>query len=774
MIQYILVFFITWFFGLLNRAIQDLSDNTVFWAALLHVVFVPWQGFWNAIVYGGLLETKLMRDCADSLNKFFCCCKNDRRCFKDFRASLLHNAAPTLSRNMASNSREGGIWAPKRNASKKKVSLFVTTYNLAEKAIDELGDLNEWIMPGHDMYAIGVQECMYLEALRGKLWENLGGPTKYKMFEAEIGSTNTALGFHGMIAVTVFVKAADVESGAFFMPESNASEVKKGADLIVTKAANKGAVGLPFIYHDTSMAFFTGHFAANSKGRNRLKARLDDSRDTLSKTVLTSHDIKFDSHLVHHFVFVFGDLNFRCVSNPSNVLSLVSEACKKEMESTWGGDKNWRREAYKLLEAGRTAGGGAKKLSKSALEAWAKVLKLDELRLIMSYNEIFTNFEEPGGLPAFPPSFRRKMGPEGACGDYTDYGRILNAYTTSVIEKSAKEDDKRNLNDGKEEVGPLSSMDGRSIVNESLYLKPKLGERIPSYTDRILFHALPDKTEDIIVGSYEICDQMVGSDHRPVSATFEILVDEDIKRGDVLDVAAGSTDDDEGSDSVEIAPTNYQSTNNGQYSKNYGTRCFVRMKANNMEYKAVSDKASDGSDQSAEEDSASRAEEVVMVFPLPTEDPIVEERRVHAIARTIGGAGQGRKAIKLKTKDSKEVCTITQHALMENERRTAWKSCTGIHSDGVTMISECRPELGAHALIKVNDKTGRCLGQGVVGFGKFMLNLTSGETVISSVKVDLSLGAKKVGELECVFHLTELFSAAALPSSGESNGLNVV
>ena len=56
----------------------------------------------------------------------------------------------------------------------------------------------------------------------------------------------------------------------------------------------------------------------------------------------------------------------------------------------------------------------------------------------MSHGEIFAGFTEPGGGPRFPPSFRRRMGEEGNCGDYGDKGRLLGAYTTNVKEKKVR------------------------------------------------------------------------------------------------------------------------------------------------------------------------------------------------------------------------------------------------------------------------------------------------------------------------------------------------
>ena len=625
-------------------------------------------------------------------------------------------------------------------------SLFISTYNLAEKPLPDLGDLSEWIPHGYDVYAIGVQECMCLNELRDELWKYLGGHQAYRMFVAEIGSTNTALGFHGMIAVTIFARAADVDSGAFFMPESNATEVKKGADLIVTKAPNKGAVGLPFIYHDTSMAFFTGHFAANSKGRNRLKHRLVDSRDTLSKAVLTADDIGFDAHLTHHFVFVFGDLNFRCGSSPDNVLSLVSQACIMERDTYWRAARDWTKQAYALLDVGREG----KKLSGAAADAWASVLSLDELQMVMGHDEIFSNFAEPGGLPQFPPSFRRKMGSEGNCSDYSDVPQLFKAFTTNVKEKSAKDDKKGKEIEEKESETGADLAPRNTTVKQCVDAALKLGERIPSYTDRILYHALPGKEGDITPLAYQLCDQMIGSDHRPVSGSFKFLVDDRISRGGVV----GNGIDDDDTEETESSRTLYSSMEGGR-GKNQGTKCTFRFHA--------------GDFRAMEGDFAQKAEEVVVVFPLPTEDPLVEERRVHALAKAIGGAGAGNKKVAFQTKSATDVVYVETAHLMNNEKKTAWKKCEGLQTEGIGMISECRPELGVHALIKLNDKRGSCLGQGVVSFGEFMTRVTNGETCSFTATVDMGIGGKKLGVLQCTFDIVELWEMQSLSSEDAEN-----
>ncbi len=445
-------------------------------------------------------------------------------------------------------------------------------------------------------------------------------------------------------------------------------------------------------------------------------------------------------HLCHHYVFLFGDMNFRCGSSPKNVLDLVSKACALERDALWGGDTDWRRKAYrKILERQPHQ---AKVLPRNVRDAWAKVLALDELQLVVNESEIFHRFLEPNGLPTFPPSFRRKMGDAGACGDYSDSDQLLGAYTTNVKEKVASKAGKAPKQDNIEDIGGSGDDKRRSnpVIQESINKVLKLGERIPSYTDRVLYHCLPDKENDIIPGPYELCDTLFGSDHRPVSSTFQILVDSSINMGKAPATSEGSM---YGSGSEDSR----------------GTRCMLSFKASDLKL-AISDNASDA----VLGNLAEQAEEVVVVFPMPTEDPLVETRRVHALASAIGGIGGTSDSPTIyHIRNSTETVAVQSRDLMENQKRVAWQTCTT--SEGIQMISECRPELGTHALIKLNNKNGECLGQSVVGLaGMFDVSgsargaegAEAGGTRTEQVKLDLTQGGQLLGQLQAKIHLAEL------------------
>lgn len=128
---------------------------------------------------------------------------------------------------------------------------------------------------------IGVQECMDLADLQSKVLHYLmtNSAIKYVHYSCEIGKRATALGYHGYIALSIFVRESAVISGRFKMPSrtsggsKSAQEVFRGKSLLVFgRASNKGAVGMSFRYDDTSFAFVTCHLASDSSSSGRKKA----------------------------------------------------------------------------------------------------------------------------------------------------------------------------------------------------------------------------------------------------------------------------------------------------------------------------------------------------------------------------------------------------------------------------------------------------------------------------------------------------------------------
>lgn len=271
--QYLFVFILSWYFGLFNRLMQFILDRPVFLTSLLHAFFVPLQGFLNSVCYGDIFEdclncwkggvsmseismtsSSIIQSPSQSVNS-----PNSTTSFLSFPS--LSGLAPTLHRKSISPS----TLLPQISYEPRSLSFFISTYNQGEATLAEMReDIPAWLPAGHDIYVIGVQECLYLNEFRQFIFNYLGGTSQFYQYTAEIGNTNTRLGFHGYIALTVFIRAAEIESNAIRVIESNTKNVKTGKDLLVATAPNKGAVGLSFHIHNTIVGFITAHFPSDS------------------------------------------------------------------------------------------------------------------------------------------------------------------------------------------------------------------------------------------------------------------------------------------------------------------------------------------------------------------------------------------------------------------------------------------------------------------------------------------------------------------------------
>lgn len=100
------------------------------------------------------------------------------------------------------------------------------------------------------------------------------GGVAYRHFSSEIGDATI---LHGKIALLVFGRASDLDSGALRRIGNQQGRVRAGMNLGIVRAANKGMVGLSFRYHDQTVAFVNTHFAADQKGRSGTFKRVEVS-----------------------------------------------------------------------------------------------------------------------------------------------------------------------------------------------------------------------------------------------------------------------------------------------------------------------------------------------------------------------------------------------------------------------------------------------------------------------------------------------------------------
>jgi hypothetical protein len=228
-----------------------------------------------------------------------------------------------------------------------------------------------------------VQECMDLGDLQSKVLQHLvvNSGAKYVHYSCEIGKRATALGYHGYIALIIFVRESAVISGRFKMPSrssggsKSAQEVFRGKSLLVFgRASNKGAVGMSFRYDDTSFAFVTCHLASDSSssgkkkkqqrgggGSSRRRTRTDesmsgaidgdgeedamvshrfeqpsnhyppskvhrrnqDAMEILQQLYLDEEDHGFGFPHLHHHSFILGDFNYRMTRQGATPLEML-------------------------------------------------------------------------------------------------------------------------------------------------------------------------------------------------------------------------------------------------------------------------------------------------------------------------------------------------------------------------------------------------------------------------------------------------------------------
>ena len=565
--QYLGVFVFSWFFGLLNRFVQLGVGEPVFATAFLHALFVPLKGFLNAVCYGGLFD-------ADSI--VMTCL---RSVFPAIAGSELEMTHRRNSAKANHNSTDG--FTP---YSAKQYSIFATSFNQGEAPFAGMGDITDWIPLGHDVYAIGLQECMCLDELRAAIHARLG-EDEFTMHTCEIGSNNTALGFHGFIALTVYIRTEDIDAGYIKMTEASAGDVANGADLIITTAANKGAVGLPFQIHDTTIGFVCTHLPSDSKGKSRLPKRNGNARSMLKEVVLATEDIGCDLQLQFDHIIIMGDMNYRMntpaglaanTSAASITLNAIATATNIEMK-VLNNDPYWFRRKYAMLQGPKSPMYPVeeemailKSAEAASASAWDAVLRNDEMREMMLLGEVFYGFKEPP--PRFPPSYKRKKGDvDGDCGDYASYQALVQGYShtgeennlddstrsessrtddrvsemSTISEDTAMDDDLESSSDRMSVASRESSLvDGTSaaakkarratvfnrISKRSSMSPAKAKEkensklRPPSYTDRIIIHSLLDRAENLQTTAYGFCDSIRCSDHRPVCMALNLNV----------------------------------------------------------------------------------------------------------------------------------------------------------------------------------------------------------------------------------------------------------
>jgi hypothetical protein len=349
--QYLSVFLFTWFFSLLSRLIViDNGGELTFGSTFIVAMFVPFQGFLYAVCYtdwfghskelnqffNRMIERILTRGSPrhmqsemefDSLYGIEDGVSNVNR-IGGIRSSTMNTQKnqsifrstenPMQVRASVASSQKSNSSFIKRYVpfSSKVYNIFTTTFNAGEAPIEKFDQnvIRQWILTGYPIYVIAFQECICLEELRSLIHSHLG-TTSYDIFNAEMGSANTNVGFHGFIALSVFVDSKEIRKGHITHLDEVNRTLATGKDLMIYTAENKGGVGLHFQIFDTDICFVGSHLTSDSKGASKLSKRNDNLNRILSDLVLGPADIPCLQIQHDHLIFM-GDLNYRMNLKP--------------------------------------------------------------------------------------------------------------------------------------------------------------------------------------------------------------------------------------------------------------------------------------------------------------------------------------------------------------------------------------------------------------------------------------------------------------------------
>ncbi|KAF1328399.1 Phosphatidylinositol 3, partial [Globisporangium splendens] len=783
---YIIAFVVLWSPSAIYRVFGDQMGSASFPLAIAMQVTLCSQGVATAMIYGGLL-TKLRSLCA-----------------RQPRHVTYKAIAPPIfySGFNGNDSEDGANSEQLQKRCGKPASLFVSTFNMGEGKLSK-AELLKWIPRGYDIYVIGVQECLHLSDTRKLIRQHLEGhltPTgeaivPFRQFRRQIGSTNTSLGYHGHIAITVFIKAEDVESGAFYMPPAGQQEIHCGKSLVVARASNKGAVGFAFRYFDTSFAFATCHLSSDSKGKSKVMRRNRDAVDMLQGLNLNAEDVGFEFPLMHHHSFVLGDLNYRLThrgAGPSDILELVGNIHRSEMQANNASDvhgggsirsrKQWSwasgflsdsssflRNASRgaslrvdttesnldvhMLERSnhdndeysdsrfnmatttksgeiascgsgddnaRYANGNGLLTHTSLLDLeladddddkyiWEDLLAHDELTNWMRASQIFFGFRE--AKITFPPSYRRKRGA---------------ALKLDATKWSAQE---------------LSKQFTTSVKGQ--------GERVPSFTDRILFASQEDMRSRLHCSLYTSCEDVKCSDHKPVVAVFHALVNRTH-----LPIFQHQK---------HIQKKHKDKKNAARLQRTPHLRgvfeCTLQIEFDAVRWHVhpallPNNEPTKYSDSNGEIDDPTRRLDqanVTVVFPLPSEDIFSEQRTLHELADSLSGGAlinlDARTPSQQQHHTPLRMSSSLDVPFHSNVAHVRWPEFV---RDGLTHATLARVirTNSMHAALKVHLGNGGggvpCLGQGVIAIPPTCLE---GVNEKSAFEIELSVGGKATGTL---------------------------
>ncbi|KAF0688270.1 Aste57867_20140 [Aphanomyces stellatus] len=704
---------------------------------ILAQIIINLQGFVDAMIYGGFF----VRWCKRSPPR---------------DSVLAADRPPSIFLEDVESSHSGSHFGHRNHHPKHTahVSIFASTFNMAEGAVPTDRELETWIPSGHNVYVIGVQECLNLPAMRYAMATHLRKlhGKSFVEYGREIGRKETMLGYHGFIAITVYVSAEDVQAGNFYMHLEAISKVHRGKNLMgLGRASNKGAVGFAFRYFNSTFAVVTCHLASDSTGKSKVKKRHRDGMSILGDMHLQAIDNEFDCHLMAHHTIFMGDLNYRLTAreaSPDRILNMITAVVNSNCRNrsfkrglVFSHDQLMPRgfdettttptstivpdNEYVLIntpmamQANQYAGlpppilvdaavtphhqqsdidssfsSVASALSFSDV-TWKALLDHDELKRSMAGGVIYHDFDE--AMISFAPTYRRVL------------HSILDPTHVWTVDQVAQ-----------------------------LYTV-HLGEgkvRVPSYTDRILFHSLPGMRERFYCIHYGSTEEIGTSDHKPVSCVFEVVTDKPHRAPAPLACSAHDAEPRKKTKlhlftlvltalQVRWAPALETFSSEGETDDQLDP---LDQPSSLLQRKGSSQGGSRVSEPTQVGSSVVDGLRVRSVFPLPCEDEFAEERQLAAVADQM---------LQDPTQPHRR---RRRQRLQPTSQTNTWSA---LAEHGLKQCAVVTPQNHLHAALSFVDPSGASVGQGVVGLVEASLRLGHPIEFTSA----LSMGGRRTGEL---------------------------
>lgn len=302
---------------------------------------------------------------------------------------------------------------------------------------------------------------------------------------------------------------------------------------------NKGGICVTLDVGHTKFAFVSCHLNAH-EGVHYCSQRNSSIEEILNG--VRCGDKRFDPTLTSHHTIFMGDLNYRITFDPtvpeSTVNRISFRAHQSTSDATAADSDGDLAKLYSTLSREEQVG---MVLEMIDTERWDDLLQFDELSREMRSGRALDGFTSL--TPNFPPTFKRERG--RGIKRYCRTSKALDsqerpldgatilAQPTSVLSKDEQTEvapsdvtttyDRAEDSEDEESEGLLSSSSIRTSTDADIIGNYSLN-RLPSYTDRILYKSLPgfSSADHIQVLFFESCESVTTSDHKPVRACFEV------------------------------------------------------------------------------------------------------------------------------------------------------------------------------------------------------------------------------------------------------------